>query len=405
MFPYRTRPRAGSGRALAPTVLGLILVLVAPALARAATDFRWHGTLDLVAAERSDGFRLNTLTRGDNPFDPYRLRLFAESKPNDRLQVLGQFVFDDASGLYVDGAYAIFTPWRERDMHVMMGKLPWAIGTWAPRTYSYRNPLIGAPLMYQHPTTLLWYDVPPSADVLLATAGQGATGVDYFGFPMGTGMPIIDDSYWDVGVTLAGSARPLEFALGAVAGTPSWGSTSFDDNSGKSVLGRLGLSPIPDLRFGVSGSYGPYLLADLNPSMPPGTSVNDYNQKLLMADLEVMVGHVELRAEGARNWFETPTVGELLIHSGYAELKYLFESGLFLAGRYDVQNFGRIQSSTGESLPWDWNVVRGEGGVGYRISRDAVAKVAYQHTEFDSGVAGTPKLRRSIFAAQLSIGF
>jgi hypothetical protein len=403
MFPNRTNPSAASSRALALCALGLILLL-APALAR-ATDFQWHGTLDLVAAERTHGFQLNTLTRGDNPFDPYRLRLVAESHPNDRLQVLGQFLFDDASGLYVDGAYAIFTPWHERDLHLMMGKLPWAIGTWAPRTYSNRNPLIGAPLMYQNHTTLLWYDIPPTADALLATAGRGAYGVNYFGYPEGTGMPIIDDSYWDVGVTVTGSARPLEYALGAVAGTPSWGSTKFDDNSGKSVLGRLGFSPIPDLRIGVSGSYGPYLVEKLNPRLPVGKSVNDYNQKLLMADLEVMVGHVELRAEGARNFWETPTVGELSVNTGYAELKYLFDNGTFLAGRYDLQDFGDIQNSAGQSLPWDWNVVRGEGGLGYRISRDAVAKLAYQHSQFDSGVAGSPKLNRSIFAAQLSIGF
>ena len=218
-------------------------------------------------------------------------------------------------------------------------------------------------------------------------------------------MPIIDDSYWDVGVTVAGSARPLEYALGAVAGTPSWGSTKFDDNSGKSVMGRLGFAPSPSLRVGVSGSYGPYLLEKLNPTLPAGKSVNDYNQKLLMADLEVMVGHAELRAEGARNFWETPTLGELAVNTGYAELKYLFDSGMFLAGRYDMQDFGNIQNSAGQSLPWDWNVVRGEGGLGYRISRDADAKLAYQHSEFDSGVAGSSKVRRSIFAAQLSIGF
>src|SRR5258706_11096161 len=227
-------PTAGS--ALRAGVVAL--ALVAPVAAH-ATDFQWHGTLDLVAAERTQSFDVNTLERGDNPYDPYRLRMFVESLPNDKLQVLAQFVFDDASGLYVNGATEIYTPWQARDLHLMGGKLPWAIGTWAPRTYSNRNPLIASPLMYQHHSTLLWYDLPPSADKLLATAGNGATGVNYFGYSECSGMPIIDDSYWDVGVTLTGSARPLEFALGVVAGTPSWGSTSRDDNSGKSVLGRI----------------------------------------------------------------------------------------------------------------------------------------------------------------------
>ena len=381
------------------------LLLSSPGNAAGTPDFRWHGTLDLVAAERTQAFAMNTLERGDNPFDPYRLRLFAESQPNDRLQVLGQFVMTDASGLYVDGAYAIFTPSLERDIHLMAGKLPWAVGTWAPRTYSNKNPLIASPLMYQHHTTLLWYDLPPGADPILATAGGGATGVNYFGFPEGMGMPIVDDSYWDVGVTLAGSLRPLEFAIGGTSGAPSWGSTQRDDNAGKSILGRLGFAPIPDLRVGVSGSWGPYLLQKLNSRLPAGKTVDDYRQKLLMADLEVLVGHVELRSEAARNFWETPTLGELSVNSAYAELKYLLDSGAYLAGRYDVERFGKIQASSGAMLPWDWNTTRGEGGVGYRISRDATAKLAWQYTEFDNGVAGWTKRHRSILAAQLSLGF
>ena len=357
------------------------------------------------AAERTQAFAMNRLERGDNPFDPYRVRLFAESQPNDRLQVLGQFVLDDATGLYVDGAYAIFTPSLERDIHLMAGKLPWAIGTWAPRTYSNRNPLIASPLMYQLHTTLLWYDVVPTADKLLATAGNGATGVNYFGYPEGTGMPIVDDSYWDTGVTLAGSLRPVEFAIGGVSGAPSWGSTQRDDNSGKSILGRLGISPVPALRVGVSGSFGPYMLQSLKAKLPAGRSVDEYAQKLLMADLEVLVGHAELRSEAAANSWETPYLGELSVRSAYAELKYLLDSGVYLAGRWDVERFGKIQSSSGAMLPWDWNTTRGEGGVGYRISRDATAKVAWQYTTFDNGVAGWTKPHRSILAAQLSLGF
>lgn len=382
-----------------------VTLLASPVLAGGTPDFKWHGTLDLVAAERTQAFGLNQLERGDNPFDPYRVRLFAESQPNDRLQVLGQFVLDDATGLYVDGAYAIFTPSLDRDIHLMAGKLPWAVGTWAPRTYSNKNPLVASPLMYQHHTTLLWYDVVPTADQLLGTAGKGATGVNYFGFPEGTGMPIVDDSYWDVGVTLAGSLRPLEFAIGGSSGAPSWGSTQRDDNSGKSILGRIGFAPSPGLRLGVSGSYGPYLLQSLNAKLPAGKTVDDYAQKLVMADLEVLIGHAELRSEGASNFWETPDLGELSVRSAYAELKYLLDSGVYLAGRYDVERFGKIQSSSGAMLPWDWNTTRGEGGVGYRISRDATAKVAWQYTEFDNGVAGWTKRHHSILAAQLSLGF
>lgn len=381
------------------------VALSSPAFAAGATDFKWHGMLDIAFAERTRAYQLNVLERGDNPFDLYRLRLFAESQPNDRLQVIGQFVVADASGLYVDGAYAIFTPSLQRDIHLMAGKLPWAVGTWAPRTYSNRNPLIASPLMYQNHTTLLWYDMPPNADKLLGTAGAGAINVNYFGFPEGRGMPIVDDSYWDVGVTLTGSVRPVEFAVGGASGSPSWGSTERDDNSGKSILGRIGFAPLPGLRAGVSGSYGPYMLQSLNAKLPAGKRVDDYPQKLLMADLEVLVGHLELRSEAARNIWATANVGELSVNSAYAELKYLLDSGVYLAGRWDTERFGKIQSSSGAMLPWDWNATRGDVGVGYRISRDATAKVAWQYTKFDNGVAGWPEHHVSVLAAQLSLGF
>ncbi len=384
---------------VALAVLGLV-----PLRARAA-DLQWHGLLDLIAAEQSRAFPANVLTRGDNPYDAYRLRLFAESQVDDRLQVLGQFVFDDVSEAYVDGAYVVATPWPDRDLHLLAGKLPWAIGTYGPRTYSDKNPLIATPLMYQYHSTLLWYQLPPNADALLAIAGTGSSGVQYTAYQMGVGMPLVDDSYWDTGVTLAGSARPLEFALGVTSGAPGWGSTARDDNSGKTVLGRLGWTPTPALRIGVSGAYGPYLAGSLASALPTGHDVNDYAQRLVMADLELLIAHAELRAEGARNVWETPTVGDLEVRSGYAELKYLLPSGLYLAARWDVERFGDLADSTGAQRPWDWDVTRLDGGVGYRITRTTTAKVVLQRTTFDSGVPGASKRNLSMLAGQLSFGF
>jgi hypothetical protein len=392
------------------SVIGLALAIgcAAPAGAR-ASDFAWRGLLDLMLAEQSPSFESNQLTRGDDPFGPYRLRLFAEGKANDHVQVLGQLVlFDHAvegTKLYVDGAYVIYTPWLDRDLRLMAGKIPWAIGTWGPRTYSNKNPLVSAPLMYQYHSSLVWYVAPPNADMLLAAAGTGQTGVNYFGNPMGPGMPIVDDSYWDVGVTLAGSQRPFEYAIGGVAGAPSWGSTARDDNSGRSVLGRIGIAPIPSLRVGVSGSFGPYLLRRLNPTLPPGKTVNDYAQKLVMADLEFQLDRFELRGEAAHNTWETPTVGDLDVDAGYVELKVATLADAYVAGRYDVERFGKIEDSSGEEHPWDDDVTRVEIGAGYRLTRDVIAKLVWQHTRIENDEPGEADRDLSIVAAQLSIGF
>ena len=261
-------------RQIVAATAALVLGLGAAPAAQSA-EFHVHGLLELVGTGRGEAYDYNVQARGDASFDPYGLRMFADGQVNPRLQVFSQFVLRDATEPYVDGAYLLFTPAPTRDFHVLAGKVPWPIGTYAPRTYSNRNPLIGAPLMYQYHTTLVWYEIPPDADALLSSSGLGEFGVNYEGYAMGRGMALVDDSYWDIGVTLTGSERPLEYALGVSAGTPGWASTSKDENSGKTVLGRLGLAPLPGLRFGVSGAYGPYLIQELNPEMPAGHNVND----------------------------------------------------------------------------------------------------------------------------------
>jgi len=400
------KARGTNARGARAAVLAVALLLaLAPARARAleGPEIQWRGLLDVVLAERGKAYQLNLLTRGDANFDAYGMRLFADGKAGERLQISGQIVLRDRSGIYVEGAYATFTPDPDRDLHLLAGKLPWPIGTYAPRSYSNRNPLIGTPLMYQYHTTLSWYAIPNDADALLAAAGTGQHGVGYaFG---GFGMPVVDDSYWDVGFHLSGSARPLEYAVGMGMGTPGWGITSQDDNSGKTFLGRIGLAPTPGLRAGISAAYGPYLQDALNPQLPAGKQATDYHQRLGMADLEVLTGHLEGRAEAAFNVWETPTVGDLKVTTGYAEAKYTLPLGTYVAGRIDAERFGKITDSSGARRSWDADVTRFEGGVGYRFDRGTVAKLVYQHNDMAPVTPGGEHDTSSLVAAQLSISF
>ena len=56
-------------------------------------------------------------------------------------------------------------------------------------------------------------------------------------------------------------------------------------------------------------------------------------QELAMADVELVTGHIEARAEGAHNVWQTPTVGDLHVATGYVEMKYSLPFGAFAAGR------------------------------------------------------------------------
>ena len=104
----------------------------------------------------------------------------------------------------------------------------------------------------------MWYDLVPNPDALLATAGTGHVGVDYHGYAEGMGMTLVDDSYWDVGVTLTRQRAPARVRGGRGLEHAGLGrAPPVTRTPAKSVLARLGLAPSAGLRVGVSAAYGP----------------------------------------------------------------------------------------------------------------------------------------------------
>lgn len=390
-------------RARAPVLAAALMALAASGAAAAGLgDLRWRGQLDLVAATRGGAFALNGLNRGDTYFDTYRLRLFAEGPVAEDIDVFVQMMMLEDLGVAVHGAYAMWTPLAGQDLHVIGGKIPWRIGTYAERTYSNRNPLVGAPLIYQYHTSLRSDRLPPDADALANAAGTGQSGPVYDASGRGyRGMPIVYDRCWDAGVMLAGSARPFEYGAGFVNGTPGNPVAGNDRNNGKSWLGRLGAQPWPGVRAGFSASRGPWIADAFADQMPPGRTVNDYAQTLLMADLEWMFSTVELRGEGLWNEWQTPTAGDVDLRGGYVEAKVGLPSGVFAAGRWGVLRFGDVVDSTGAARAWDHDVSRLEAGLGYRVRRGAILKAVYQRTWF---LRGSDR-RESLCALQAALAF
>ena len=383
-----------------PWIPVFALVLAADA---AAAPVRVRSLLDLTATSRGDALTSNWDNAYESNFDPYRLRVFAEATPSANFEVDVQALYQDAPGLRLIGAYVQYTPWPERDFHVQGGKIPWLVGTYAARAYSDENPLVGTPLMYQYHTGLGWYAAPSSVDELIAVTDGGDPDVgnpQYAG-----GMPVLWESWWDVGVAALGSARPFEYMIGAVSGAPGWATAGEEENSGKSVVARLGLSPIPALRIGISGSHGPYLNDFSAIFVPPGKSVNDYDQDLAMADAEILFGHAELRGEAFRNVWETPTAGDLRVSGFYAEGKYTLTAGLYAAARYDQLRFSEVAGSDGVGRPWHADVDRIEAGVGYRLSRALLAKGVYQRFTRRALVSPGDDENDDLFAANLVVSF
>lgn len=361
-----------------PLTIALFVSLLAPAAAH-ATELRAHGLLDLVLSSGDEARYTNLQTQGDSNFDPYRVHLFLDAKVSPTLDVYLETILHEGSfSVVADGAYAQWTPWADRDAHLEAGKVPWPIGTWAARTYSDHNPLVGMPLMYQYHTSLSWSVEPVSIDALVGAAGTGQTSLAYSsGF--GLGMPVVDDRWWDVGAVVLGSQRPFEYSLGVMQGSPGWPVTAADNTPGETVLGRFGFAPTAGVRVGTSASWGTWMPEWFSYGLPAGHSLRDYHEGLAMADLELSRGPWELRSEGFLKQWETHTTGTLHLHGGYGEARFGLGDGAWLAARYDMIRFANVTTSAGVHRPWDDGVDRFEGGFGYRVNRDVRLKAAWQH--------------------------
>jgi hypothetical protein len=344
------------------------------------------------------------LNAGDSNFDPYRLRVFLDARLDRGFQVHMQaIVIGQNYALLRYGAYALWTPIAGRDLHLEAGLIPWPIGIWAPRTYSNVNVLIGMPMLYQLHGTLSFAELPPSADALLGAAGSGEFGVDYGNGPRDRGVPTVYDRCWDVGMVALGSLRPIEFSLGFVQGAPSWPQSASDGSPGKTLLGRIGVTPAPAVRLGVSGAQGPWLPRTLESSLPPGVALRDLEQRVAIADLEVQGGRVEMRGEAYYSDWETPYVGRLATRGLWAEVKAGLVAGAWVAARGETRRHSELTGSAGARQPWDHDRDRWESGVGYRVTRQSTVKASWQRNV--ERIPGAPARHDDLLAATLSLSF
>lgn len=374
----------------------------APALEPGAVQLR--GLLDLAAAGGEPALSLNAMNNGDSNFDPYRLRLFLDADLEGGFEAHVQaIVIGQDYALLQYGAYALWTPVAERDLHLEAGFIPWPIGTWAPRTYSNVNVLVGTPMLYQLHGTLSFAEPPPDVDALLAAAGSGESGVDYGNGPNARGVPILYDRCWDAGAVALGSQGPVEFALGFVQGAPSWPQNARDASPGKTVLGRLGLRPSPALRLGLSGARGPWLPRSFAAFLPAGADLAKLEQHLAIADIEVAGGRLEARGEAYVNDWETPFVGRLTVRGGWAEARLGIGPGAWIAARGEARRHSKVTGSGGTRRPWDHDRDRWEAGAGYRVTRQATVKAAWQRNV--ERLPGAAARNHDLLAATLSLGF
>jgi hypothetical protein len=218
---------------------------------------------------------------------------------------------------------------------VDVGKMAPIIGTFAPRHFSTRNPLIGTPDGY----TLQY---PVGAKV------SGRIGI----FDYRAAMVSLPTTH--VGYEPEPSPR-LRPAIGG------------------------GITPIVGLRVGGSFTVGSYLNKDDSLSLPAGTSWSDFHQRVAAFDASYAVGYLETHVEAARGTYDIPARGSISGFTYYGEAKYTFTPRFFLAGRVERNDYPFIRAATtvgGTYAGRLTDFVDGEIGGGYRVSTNALLKVS-----------------------------
>jgi hypothetical protein len=324
------------------------------------------------------------------------VKLFLDAWTSPNIGVLTEVLFDESDNssyvVRIDGAYAVFMGLGTPSLNLKVGKIPAAFGTWAPRTYSDKNPLIGLPLMYHYHTIARADRAPANFDTLQTYRASRAPG-------RGGGLPILYDSCWDIGVVAFGAVGRWEYAAGVTKGTIS--NPKAITNDGFQVVGRVGARPVIGLRIGASGAYGPYMTFGVR-GLPKGARLEDYKQRAFGFDLEYSFAHLVFHSEFVRNRWDSPFIQEGLANtSWYAEWRYTFWPGLYGAIRYSGMQFDRIDDGRGGRRAWDNPIRRVESGVGYHISKMALFKLVWQHNYAE----GEADERVDLFAGQVSMSF
>jgi hypothetical protein len=384
-------------RTLPPRALLVAAALLAMACAPRAVSaqIQVSGQVDLIGMLHQDTLGMNKAFRGDSPFNPVRLRLFARHWVNDRIGIFTELLFDFNADPRVNGAYLVVNDIAGHSwLNARVGLAPNVIGGFGLRsTYFNSNPLVGVPLVWQYRTNL------DASGTATAASLAGTTSEPGFS------LPVLYDSCWNLQWELLGEVGLFEYSLAMTPGSPSNPIKSMGAE-GSTWMARAGLAPIPSVHVGVSGSYGPYLskpVADGSGTLPYSEDVSDFNEKLIGVDLQYQGGPLVLTAEAYGVRYQAPRIDEeLQVVGGYAEVRYDFLPGWYVAGRAGALNFGSLEvdATSGTRADWDQDTRRTELALGYRFAREMLVKADWQRTTVPD-----LDLTQNLFAIQLSTVF
>jgi hypothetical protein len=152
--------------------------------------------------------------------------------------------------------------------------------------------------------------------------------------------------------------------------------------------------------LGFSVSSGAYLVAEAASTLPRGTSIGDFREKVLGQDISFAWHHLQLWAEVYETRFEVPRIGNADTLAYYIEGKYKITPQLYAALRWNQQLFGTIPDQDTD-VQWGNDVWRVDAALGYRFTNFLQGKLQYSFTH----VRGDTSIGQQLLAAQLTLKF
>jgi hypothetical protein len=336
--------------------------------------------------------------RRDDPLNELRFRLMASHWISENVAVFAELLYDIGADPRVNGAYLVATQLAGREwLNTRIGLAPSLIGNFGTRsTYFNVNPLILAPMVWHYRSAL---DPGARANAQELTVRRDRNT---------RGLPLLYDSCWNVVWEVSGSLGRFDYALGVTPGSVA-NPIASRSAKGAQGMGRVGVRPFLGLRLGLSGAWGPYIGESVAPTgvtAPLTTTPEDYAQKLFGYDAELTRGRLQLFSEGYWSAWETPEIESGVEAKGaYVEGRYDLAPQWYVASRLDGIWFNEIDvPATGGGVtrqPWDDDVWRVESALGFRFSREVLAKLAWHHYRYKAPAG--PNM--DAFAIQVSAVF
>jgi hypothetical protein len=362
---------------------------------------RLSGTIDLEAYHFQQPAPGLIDSKIDNLFNP-RLTLFLDAQLGSQVYFFAQARVDRGFDPSDHGAqirldeYALrITPWEDGRFTLQVGKFATVVGNWVPRHLSWENPFINAPLVYENVT--------PISDIFASASPYGF--VHGFVYNPVIWNPVIWGPSYASGVSVSGQLGQFDYAAemknASLSSRPeSWNATEigFDNPT---VSARIGFRPNQMWNFGFSVSDGAYFRPEAMRTLPYGSDIGDYHERVLGQDISFAWHHLQLWAEFYEARFEVPRVGDADTFAYYFEAKYKFTPQFFGAVRWNQQFFADVPDGYGGNIPWGDDIWRVDIAAGYRFTSHTQLKLQYSFQKETSG----PGNDNHLIAAQFTLRF